>query len=100
MLRKEVVVAYGESSVQHINTMCGKSTKFSVLNLVVYVLTTSVYWSGDTRVAPHLRYATGHHADKCLEIKKYVVTISMLCSSRKFVTCLMQLSQSVLRETN
>jgi hypothetical protein len=52
MLRKELIVAYGESYVEHINTLCGKSAEFSVLNLVVYVLTTSVYWSGESRVAP------------------------------------------------
>ena len=52
MLHKEVIVAYGESYIEHINTLCGKSAEFSVLNLVVHVLTTSVYWLGDTRVAP------------------------------------------------
>jgi hypothetical protein len=52
MLRKEVIVSYGESYMENINTLRGKSAELSMLNPVVHVVTTSVYWLGDTRVAP------------------------------------------------
>lgn len=51
MLHKEVVVTYDENYMEHINTLWGKSADFSVLNLVVHVMTTSVYRLGDTWVA-------------------------------------------------
>jgi hypothetical protein len=37
--------------MEHINTLCGKSAEFSVLNLMVHIFTTSVYWLRDSRVA-------------------------------------------------
>ena len=46
------MVVYGENYMKHINTLCGQSAKFLMLNLVRHVLTTNPYRLGDNLVAP------------------------------------------------